>query len=380
MLALADTGPRTERIGRTVAGKYRVEERIGSGGHAAVYRAVCLRTGKRVALKMLLGYPGPESLVAARFRNEASVLDALRHGGVADLLDDGVDDDGCPFIAMELLLGQTLRDFIGECGPMSPREAVIVALRLTTILDHMHQRGFVHRDVKPDNVFLEAAAAGSVSVRLLDLGFAYRMARAHGVTDRGLGVPQHFRVHTGPGMVLGTPEYMSPEQCTAGAPVDARSDVYSLGVVLYELLCGAPPFKGDSPMRTMNAHLFLRPPELAWPRRDSAGIVVAPALEAVVMRALAKDPSASHGSMSEFGAALLRAARGDTREGGSTDARAAAAPASEEREASVVSTLVQKAPRLLERWRGGHGSHEGKAPRLLVSEIQRAMNRIGLLG
>jgi serine/threonine-protein kinase len=259
---------------------------------------------------------------------------------------------------------------------MSPREALIVALRLAGILDHLHQRGFVHRDVKPGNVFMEAVDAGRVSVRLLDLGFAYRMACERGVTERGLGVPVHFRVHTSPGIVLGTPQYMSPEQCTAGAPVDARSDVYSLGVLLYELLCGAPPFGGDSPMRLMNAHLFLRPPELAC-----RGVAVAPALEAVVMRALEKNPTDRFGSMGEFAGAIVGAANGGARPHQAADTEPAFRPAaSQKSEPRVLASLAQKAPRLLGRWAKGEGSHEGKTPRLLLSEVQRAMNRIGIFG
>jgi serine/threonine protein kinase len=312
MIALPEMGVQTAPIGRTVAGKYFLEECIGVGAHAVVYRAFGLHVGRYVALKTMRGTQDEFPELAARFRQEAAALAELRNCGVADLVEDGINDEGAPYIAMELLEGKTLRAHLDDYRRLTTRDAVIITIRLARVLDLLHGRGYVHRDVKPDNVFLESSQPERISLRLLDLGSARRVLNQRsesGIrTKRGLGGPSPFNVRTTPGMVLGTPRYMSPEQCTAGAELDQRSDVYSLGVVFYELLAGAPPFPGKDPGRLANAHWFIRPPVLA--QHD---VSVSPRLEAALMKALEKAPEKRFETMGNFACALADAAREEAR-------------------------------------------------------------------
>jgi serine/threonine-protein kinase len=294
-------------VGKTVKGKYRLEECIGLGATSAVFRAHSLRHQRDVAFKLLLGESNGFGQIGARFRQEAASLAELRHCGVAELLDDGVTEDGAPYIAMELLRGKTLCAHLADYGRLTPRDAVLIAIRVARILDKLHERGLIHRDVKPANIFLETSHAGRTAIRLLDLGSARRLrpsTRSATATQPGLGGPDPSTARTLPGLVLGTPEYMSPEQCTAGSEPDPRSDIYSLGVVVYELLAGAPPFGGRSPSSILNAHLFFHPPALA-----TRGVHVPESLEKVVFRALEKEPSARYDSVGPFACALADGAR-----------------------------------------------------------------------
>jgi serine/threonine-protein kinase len=275
-------------IGRVLAGRYRVEAPLGQGSMGAVYRAVQVTLRKNVALKVLAGGSDAESL--ERFTQEARVAATLKHQGIAEVYDFGVTDEGQPFYVMELLQGTDLAHRIAACGPLPPAEAVGIARAIASALAVAHAAGVVHRDLKPANIFLVPQASGGEVVKVVDFGIS-----------KVLWSGDEPRAQlTMPGLVCGTPHYMSPEQA-GGGPVDARSDIYALGVVLYEMLCGNPPFDAPEVVKILNAHLSDPPPPLA---AQCPGLAVPRALELLVMRALAKAREDRFASMSELEAAL----------------------------------------------------------------------------
>ncbi len=217
--------------GDVVAGRYRVDEQLGRGGMGAVFRATQLGLMRAVALKVLL----PErtgSKVRERFEREARVAAAMRHDGVVDVYDFGVDDDGRMFIVMELLIGESLRTRLERVGTLSIDEATAVLLQVGAALSAAHDVGLVHRDIKPDNIFCVDRADGH-RFKVVDFGLAF-------IKDGGdLG-----RL-TSDTVISGTPDYMAPEQCRGGADVGPAADMYALGCVAMEMLSGQPPFSGQ---------------------------------------------------------------------------------------------------------------------------------------
>ena len=253
----------SDLVGRTFT-HYRIVQKLGSGGMGEVYAAEDIRLGRRVAIKLLLESFRHDRVALERLRREARAASSLNHPNICTIFDIG-EDDGVPFVVMELLEGSSLAALL-RAGPISISEAVTVCLGVLGALDALHSRGLVHRDIKPSNVFLTPHGA-----KLLDFGLAKSVAVSGGAARAATGDI------TQSGLVIGTPQYMSPEQLQ-GAALDARSDIFSLGAVLFEMLSGHPAFSGRTIPELFHRIVFEQPTALAAP---------AP-VRAIVSRALAK--------------------------------------------------------------------------------------------
>jgi HD-like signal output (HDOD) protein len=253
-----------------------------------VYLAEHTAIGRRVAVKVLAREVATVPEIISRFFVEARAVNAIRHPNIVEVTDFGTAD-GQPYIVMEYLEGETLADRLRWQGPL-PQEALIrIGRQITSALGAVHERGIVHRDLKPANIFLREHPDYPDFVKILDFGIAKLMGR------EGADTAARTRV----GVAMGTPTYMSPEQCLGDLALDVRSDIYSFGVVLFEMAAGAPPFTYDAPGRLFLAHIQ-EPP--ADPRTVNAD--VSPGLAALVLRALAKDPADRFASMRELRDAL----------------------------------------------------------------------------
>ncbi len=282
-------------VGAVVADRYRVQRRLGEGGMGVVYEAVDDRLEKHVAVKVLREDFARRQDVVARFTQEAKSAARIKHENVLDVTDYGQTKDGNFFIAMELLVGTDLADVLQGEGTLGQERGVEVAVQVCRALHAAHQKGIVHRDMKPENVFLVRADDGREVVKIVDFGIA-QMKDISGSSSEG------SRKLTRTGMIFGTPEYMSPEQA-AGKPVDHRVDIYAAGVILYEMFAGRVPFVGDSFMGILTQHMFEQPPKISAVNPQAS---VSPELEAVIFKALAKDPGQRYQSMQEFADDLQR--------------------------------------------------------------------------
>lgn len=255
-------------MGRFLAGRYLVQELIARGGVGAVYRATHAVLGEDLAIKFLAA-ESATWVQRERFRREAKTLSRLRHPNIVSVLDLG-EEDGDLFLVMELVPGLTFADAI-ERRMLTPTQNMDVFGGILRALESAHDQGIVHRDVKPSNVMLTQHPDG-MGVKLLDFGLA------------DVGDPQSLRL-TASGAIQGTPLYMSPEQCR-GEEAGPKSDVYSLGVTMFEALTGVPPFVAEEQASLMAQHLYGAPPSFA-----SVGSTADPAVEAVVRACLAKRPT-----------------------------------------------------------------------------------------
>lgn len=287
-------------IGQKIAGQFEIVDRIGSGGMGAVYRALQPDMNRYVAVKILHPkYLSRKDLVS-RFRREARAMSQLSHPNTARVFLYGqLEDQACYFV-MEYLEGRNLAQVVRAEGPMDPRRAIDVMVQVCGALEEAHRIGIIHRDLKPENVFVTVQGGIEDYPKVLDFGLAK-------VTEKQMR-PGSL-ILTGEGMVFGTPEFMSPEQAQ-GQPLDARSDIYSLGVILYELLTGKLPFEAKKPLEFI--HLNVSSPPIPMSER-APDTEFAPELEAAVMRALAKKPEDRYPSASAFAEALKQAARGQIR-------------------------------------------------------------------
>lgn len=272
--------PGLER-GRLLAGRYRLESLIASGGMAQVWEGTDEVLRRKVAVKLLHPHLTADASFVARFRHEAIAAARLAHPGIVSIYDT-CSEEGHEAIVMELITGPTLRQRIDSSSAIDPWQAAGLAAQVAEALDAAHRAGLVHRDIKPANVLL----CGDGRVKVADFGIAKAMAEAD---------------LTQPGLMVGTAKYLAPEQ-VRGAPVDRRTDIYSLGVMLYEMLCGRPPFVGDTHAATALARLNQDP---LLPRQVRAG--VPKALEDIVMRAMAREPDDRFDTAADLRAALLAA-------------------------------------------------------------------------
>jgi serine/threonine-protein kinase len=272
-----------------VLGSYRVVELIGRGGMGHVFRAEHVRLGREVALKLLRSDYSQRRDAVARFFQEARTVNRVRHRNIVDVTDFVELEDGTTFIIMELLRGQSLGRWAAPGVEVA--RALAVLIQICDGLSAAHDVGVVHRDLKPDNIIVERTLDGAELVKLLDFGVAKLVNRE----DEDVGV------QTAAGSVIGTPAYMSPEQA-GGMAVDGRSDIYSLGAIMYELFCAQPVFRGRSFGELVRKHLTEPPvPPSATPR----GAGIDPRLEAVILRCLEKDPISRYGTIDELREALL---------------------------------------------------------------------------
>lgn len=278
-------------VGTTVGGRYVIEARIGSGGMGVVYRARQLLVDRTVALKILPRDLAEDPVAAKRFLNEARSISQLRHPNIVTLYDFGVTDDGRPFIAMEFVDGETLGARLKR-GPMPAHEVVHVARCIAEALAAAHDMGLIHRDIKGDNVMIERRTICQDEVRVLDFGIARTVDSDHRLTQTG--------------MVFGTPQYCSPEQAM-GQALDGRSDLYSLGILLFEMLAGRGPFADGPPAMLLHKHINEPPPRL---RAQYPELDVPRELDALVDRLLQKDPARRPGTAREVVAALETVGRG----------------------------------------------------------------------
>src|SRR5215210_5465895 len=282
-------------LGQTLAGKYRVEERISEGGMGTVYRATHVLMEKQVAIKVLHPSLAADEKIVARFTREAKAASRISHPHAISVTDFGESENGVVYLVMEYLRGRTLKDVVRSGGPMTLARAVEIVRQVSGALEAAHHEGVVHRDLKSDNIMLEEATGGDWA-KVLDFGIAKIQQTEHSIheTDPGL---------TAPNLIIGTPQYMSPEQCSQASDIDARSDIYSFGVIVFEMLAGHVPFSGDSPTAIMMKHIQEPPPSILEERKDLPAEV-----GRVLARALAKRPEDRFQSAGELSAALASAA------------------------------------------------------------------------
>ena len=275
-------------IGATMAGRFHILGRVGTGGMGTVYRAEQVGLARQVALKVLKQEASYDRETVARFQREAKAMSMLLHANTVRVFDFGEDPSGHLYLAMELLEGELLTARSEREGTLEVRQAIEIVQQILRSLSEAHSKGLIHRDLKPDNIYL-ARIEGHTGpvVKVLDFGIA-KVFR-----DDGKPMDQ---LETQAGTVFGTPRYMSPEQAQ-GKPLDQRSDLYSVGVLLYQLLVGHPPFIDDDAVVVMAKHIRDQP---APPRKAAPERPIPASLERVVLRALAKDPSARPASADEL--------------------------------------------------------------------------------
>ena len=275
---------------RLLGGRYELGGPLGYGGMAEVHRGRDLRLGRDVAVKVLRSDLARDPGFQARFRREAQNAAALNHPSIVAVYDTGEDhlaDGTLPFIVMEYVEGRTLKEVLVAEGRLMPQRALEITADICAALDFSHRNGIIHRDMKPGNVMMTPNG----TVKVMDFGIARALSSATAAM-------------TQTSAVIGTAQYLSPEQAR-GEPVDARSDVYSTGCLLYELLCGHPPFTGDNPVSVAYQHVREDPIPPGELNPD-----VTPDIDAIVLKAMAKNPINRYQSAGEMRADLLRAAAG----------------------------------------------------------------------
>ncbi len=284
------TSEAARMVGARLAGRYRLVRLLGEGGMGAVFEATNFDGTARCAVKVLSPVFRDDPDVKSRFFDEARAASRLEHPGIVRVFEAGTAEDGTPFFTMEVCEGQSLGGPISTRAPLPPEVVVPLGRAVLAALGHAHERGVIHRDLKPENVFFSGEPSRP-AVKLLDFGLARVMDAAGGVGRR-----------TRTGMLLGTPGYIAPEQLGDARVADARSDLYSVGVMLFELLSGRDPFPSANPFEKLTIMLTAEAPRIA-----DAAPWLAP-FDAFFRRALAPEPRLRFGSAREMSDALASAA------------------------------------------------------------------------
>jgi serine/threonine-protein kinase len=280
-------------IGKQVDnGEFIVVDRIGSGGMGSVYKAEQPSMNRMVAIKVLHPRFVTRDDLVARFRREARAMSQLSHPNTARVYKYGALDDGSVYFVMDYLEGRNLAAEVRENGPMPPERALRLMVQVCGALEEAHRAGIVHRDLKPENIFLTLQGGTTDFPKVLDFGLAK-------MSEKQMG--NGSMMFTQQGMVFGTPEFMSPEQAQ-GEALDHRSDIYSLALILYELITGKLPFDAKTPLDIMKAHVREAPIPLS---QRVSGKPFWPELEVVMNKALAKQPTDRYETAAQFGEALL---------------------------------------------------------------------------
>jgi serine/threonine-protein kinase len=275
-------------IGQEI-GSYKLVSKIGEGGMGEVYVGEHLLLRRRVAVKLLLKQFTAEESVVKRFINEAKATSQIQHPGIVQIIDFGKAPDGSTFMIMELLEGETLLHCVRRRSRLPIAEAVAIIKQTASALAAAHALHVVHRDLKPENIFLvkDPAVPFGQRVKVLDFGIAKMLG------------PEVSGPHTKTGSVLGTPIYMSPEQCLAQPKIDHRADLYSLGCVFFHLVCGKPPFDHSGIGELLGAHVYSPPPV-----PSTVNAAISPSLDSILIKMLAKKPDDRYASMNDLIAAL----------------------------------------------------------------------------
>ena len=311
-----ELSPPDPRVGQVLQGRYRILERVAAGAMGVVYRGERVELSRAVAVKFLHPWIAAQQTFRTRFETEARAMSRLNHPNCVSVIDFGVE--GSPYLVMDFITGGTLRKVL-EWGRLSPVRAVAIARQVLAGVAHAHAQGIIHRDLKPDNMILTDTDGLPDHVKILDFGLA--------------------KLRDGPaktsGLAIGTPSYMSPEQTGAPGEIDGRTDIYAVGVVMHEMLAGAKPFASEKVAEILLMHRDQAPPPL---RQVVPAAGISPALEAVVLRAMAKKPDERYQTAAAFAAALEEVPEAAMRMtvGSRTPAPAAGRPAANQAAAPAV--------------------------------------------
>ncbi len=269
-------------VGTTLAGTYEIESVIGTGGMGVVYKARHAMMDRTVAIKMLQSQLISDSMSVKRFQQEGKAASRIKHPHVITVYDFGISPTGQPYIVMDYLEGEALADVIKRDGQVAVERAIKILIQACDALDHAHKMGVIHRDLKPTNIMLSKDEDHLDFVRVVDFGVA-----------KLINSGQEGQKLTQAGEVCGSPVYMSPEQCM-GMDLDKRSDIYSMGILIYETLTGRLPILGKTMVDTMSKHISDSPLRFSETRPD---LYIPERLESVFFKALAKNPNERHQTM-----------------------------------------------------------------------------------
>src|SRR5688572_12853777 len=277
-----------ERIGSLVDGRYKITEVMAAGSMGAVFKAERVPVGKLVAVKFLHASYANDSEFQARFDRETRVMSKLAHPNCVSVVDFGVWE-GAPYLVMEYVAGKTLRAMIDDEGGIAPYRALMITKQIAAGLAHAHAQGITHRDVKPANIMITEEIGTGEHVRILDFG----LARLRGAVGRDA---------TQSNVVVGTPNYMAPEQTVGGGTIDARTDLYAVGVVLFEMIAGERPFQAEDTLALLGMHRAAPIPRLA--DRVKSKVELPDGLQEVIETAMAKSPDDRFQSAIELAEAI----------------------------------------------------------------------------
>ena len=295
--AAADAAVNDPLVGAVLGERYRIDSFLSSGGMGVVYKGRHVVLDKPVAVKLLRESQDP--VAQQRFLLEAKSACHIGHEHIVDINDFGVLEDGRPYLVMEFLQGQSLETLLQKQGSLPWSRVCRIGEQIARGLQAVHEKGIMHRDLKPGNIFLLDRAKRDF-VKILDFGIAKVMAGTREtLSDGGKPLVANMR-QTTQGTVLGTPEYLSPEQA-AGEAIDARVDIYALGCILYEMLTGSVPFRGNGPMSTLMKHLTEK---VVPPRKRRPDLTIPDSLEKIVLKAMAREKTDRYATMEELATAL----------------------------------------------------------------------------